>query len=103
MHLRGDNFDWVDRADEPGVRVKHLGSFTEKAVGASAMRLEAGARHRIEAQPQLRLLFVLDGTGSVAPGQLYSRHSAIELLAGEALNLQADTATEAVLMALPRF
>lgn len=103
VHLRGDNFDWTALADAPGVHVKHLGSFTEKAVGASALRLAAGASHRIEAQPQLRLLFVLDGSGLAAPGQPFSRHTAIELLGGESLNLQAETATEAVLMALPRF
>ena len=103
VHLRSSSFDWQALADEPGVRVKHLGSFTEKAVAASALQLDAGACHRIEAQPQLRLLFVLDGTGMAAPGQAYSRHTAIELLAGEAISLQADTATEVVLMALSRF
>lgn len=103
VHVRDQNFDWQPVAGTEGVKVKQLGRFTERDIGAQALRIEPGHSLSLAAMPQLQLVFIKTGSGRFGNGEAWSRHSAIELAAGEAATMTADTLTEAVVMALPRF
>jgi hypothetical protein len=103
VHVREPNFEWQSVAGAPGAATKQLGSFTEKGVGARAVRVGAGSSLTLEALPQLQIVFIKDGTGQFGNGEAWSRHTAVELAAGESATMNASTDTEAVVLALTRF
>jgi len=93
-------FRWTGAA-RPGVWRRFLGSFSERAVAAEMLRLEPGAALAVGAAHAIRLLFVLDGQGSLAEHAL-ARHFAVHLDAGEGAELKAGAAgMELLLFTLP--
>jgi hypothetical protein len=104
VHMRAQGFAWVDAPGAPGVAVKHLGTFTERGVTASLVRIAPDASYALPALPrQGRLLFVREGSGRLGATDAYQRYTAVHAGADEPLALHAQTATEVLVLALPRF
>lgn len=102
VHFRESNFEWLPVADTPGVQCKDIGSFTERGVAVSFLRLEAGARHVLAAAPQTQILFVKQGEGRIGDDRHWSQHTAAHLDPGEGAALRATTLSELMVLRLPR-
>lgn len=102
-HFRAAHIPWQPLADQTGVAVKSLGVFSERDIAIGGLRLDAGARFTLPPDSRDRLVFFTEGSGTIAGQGPWARRSAIHLEAGESLPLQAGTATEALVLALPRF
>ena len=102
IHFRERNFGWQALADTPGVAIKRIGSFTECDVGVQFLRLDAGASYTLPAWRQKQLVFVKNGTGSFGTGDEWFEHTAVDLPAGESVEMTATTPSEAVILFLPR-
>jgi hypothetical protein len=87
--------DWQD--DAPGVRVGRFGAFKGGA-GASLVQLDAGAVREIDGPA---VLFVVSGDGTIGDETIAAQAS-IEIEAGQAAVLRADTPLAVLLMQLPR-
>ena len=103
VHFRAGQVPWHPLADQPGVSVKSLGVFTERDIAIGGLRLEAGARMPLPADTRQRLVFFTGGQGTIEGQGTWMPRSAAHIEAGEAITLHAETATEAVVLALPRF
>ncbi len=103
VHFREPNFKWQPINGNPGVATKDIGSFTEKGIKVCFIQLQPGASHTLPAVPQQQLLFVRTGTGSLASGDKWLDHTAIDIPANESTTLQASTLTEAMVLLFPRF
>ena len=97
-----ENYAWEEDAAQPGVARRHLGTFTERHVELSTLRLGAGASCAMPARTGVRVYFALSGTGS-AGDQAYRALSAWETAPGEPLTLRADTPSEIFVAGLPIF
>jgi quercetin dioxygenase-like cupin family protein len=103
VHFRAANLPWIEVPGQPRVQWKELGSFTERNVRLGCLRLDAGATFSAEPQPQEQIVFVTEGSGRFGSGETWSRYTAAHLAANEAPSMTADTATEALVLFLPRF
>jgi hypothetical protein len=97
-----ENYGWEEDAAQPGVARRHLGTFTERHVELSVLRLAAGAACAMPARPGARVFFVFGGAGQ-AGDQPYRAHSAWQTAPGEALTLRADAPSEIFVAGLPIF
>ena len=102
VHFRERNFEWQAVKGQPGVADKQIGSFTEKGVAVFCVRLDTDARYTLPAARQTQLVFIKHGTGKFASGDPWFQHTAVHVCAGESLDMQASTLTEAVVLLLPR-
>lgn len=103
VHFRAAHIPWQPLADQPGVSVKSLGVFSERNIAIGGLRLEAGTRFTLPADTRDRLVFFIDGAGSLGGHGHWARHSGVHLEAGESLSLKADSASEALILAMPQF
>jgi hypothetical protein len=116
LHLTGGNLSYAPAAyktpivmrpaalswlasSEAGVAVKPIGVFPHRGLSIDGWRLEPGARHRLAAVPDLRLLFVIDGTGAIGTTAL-RRWSAVRLMPGEDAELQSTSRLELLELAV---
>ncbi len=102
VHFRETNFEWLPEEAQPGVARKDIGHFTERGVGVSFLRLDAGAHFALPALPQTQILFVKSGEGRLGDAGIWSQHTAAHVDAGETAALHATTASEIMVLCLPR-
>lgn len=103
VHFRAGNVPWQPLADHAGVHLRELGRFSERDIHLYTLKLEAGATYAMPQVGQERLLFVLRGSGRFGGGGEWLKHSAAHLQADETCELQAQEATELLVLTLPRF
>ncbi len=92
--MRPESFSWAPA--DAGVRRRPLGLFSERGVGLEMLAVDASARWVLPAGADRRLIFVTEGR---AGDGIYRRHSAILLDPGDSLAVDAETATELLLIA----
>jgi hypothetical protein len=100
--MNPDGFSWQQEGDDPKVQLKRLGTFTERGTAAALVKVGSGASHAFEPERVIRLLFVTEGEGQVEGGSLTAR-DAVELQAGEQLDLVATSDITVLVMTLPGF
>lgn len=100
--IRHTGFAWQPDPERPGVARKHLGSFTERDIAVTLLRLDAGVACVLPPSAQGRLLFCCAGEGDIEPAEGWSLHTALHLAPGEAPALRARTVTEFLMLQLPR-
>ncbi len=93
--------DWQALADQPGVRARHLASFTEKDVRLSQVAQAAGAVWQVDARHAPSLLFALAGEGRASNAADWRTWTAIDIPAGESPRLQATADTVWFRLVLP--
>ena len=93
-----ERFNWIPVA--PDVARKFLGSFSEREAWVEMVRLKPGAHWSSVRSDARRLLFVVEGAGHCGPGG-YGRYDAIQVEAGEALDIVAGGETRLFVMGLP--
>ncbi len=103
VHFRAGQVPWQALDDSPGVATRFLGVFTERDIAIGGLRLDAGAKLNLPADTRDRLVFFTEGEGTVRGQGSWRARSAMQVDAGETTTLQASTATEALVLALPRF
>lgn len=101
IHFREKNFEWQALPENPGVRAKDIGRFTERGVGVHFIQLDAGARYTLPAQQQKQLLFFKSGSGQLGMNDEWSRHTAVDIAAGEFVQMHATTPSEALVLLFP--
>lgn len=99
VFIEPDGFVWTADPDQPGVRVKALGEFTERRTRLALYSLEPGATLPLADRS---LYFVIDGSGDV-DGTPIRRHTTIHLKAGERSEARAGALCELLHIGLPRF
>jgi hypothetical protein len=97
-----DSFEWETDRAEPGVARRHLGSFTERRVALSIVRLDAGAVAMLPVRPGTRLYFALSGDGA-AGDRPYRAHSAWSTEPNEPVSIRANAPSEIFVAGLPIF
>lgn len=102
VHFRESNFEWLPVQGQPGVACKDIGHFTERGVGVTFLRLDAGARHVLPALQQTQILFVKSGEGRIGSDGTWSQHTAVHVDAGESPELEATSTSEVLVLRLPR-
>ena len=91
-------FHWLPVT--PGVERKFFGAFSERAVWIEMIRIAPGATWSSTDARAKRLAVVLSGTGRAA-GNALGELTALEVEAGEPLQLRAETAMEFFFIGLP--
>lgn len=94
--MHSDRFGWRPVADQPCVEERVLGSFTDIDIGISFVRIAAGAIHRVSGHS---VLYVVNGEGDGV--EQWTSETAMEVEAGEALDLKARAPTEIFAIRLP--
>jgi hypothetical protein len=85
-------FTWIPDATQPGVSIKHLGTFTEREVKIAFVKLDAGASFVLGNEPAREMVYLAEGTLAV-DGTDYGPRTAMSTARDE--SPQALTATEA--------
>jgi hypothetical protein len=93
-----EGFDWVPVAGEPGVSEKLMGVFSERQTGASFLKLDPGASHRVAGNRDI--YFVIGGKGTVGD-DTYGASTAVFLDRGETASFTAEDETEILHFSLP--
>ena len=100
--MRPQNFDWQE-TDQRGLSAKALGSFTERRIEVSLLKLEPGARAKVAARPGRQVGFITSGTGR-AGGSDVRQYSAFSLDVDESAELKSPkVGMEILLLGLPIF
>ncbi|GGA68731.1 hypothetical protein GCM10011490_19050 [Pseudoclavibacter endophyticus] len=105
--MQPERFRYVADPDQPGVAEKHLGTFTERRLGVSILRIDEGSTASIEAAPApATLFFVLSGTGTLTPAEGEARELAdryaFRMLPGDRAVVTAAARLELLQISLPR-
>jgi hypothetical protein len=100
--MNPDNFVWLADARQRGVSRKWLGTFTERQLHVSYVRIEPGATLRLEKYPAPQMLFVVTGAVSYQ-GKSYGLHTAFGLDAGESAEIASAEDNELLHIQLPLF
>jgi len=103
VHFRATHLPWVEVPGQRGVQRKALGSFTERHIALACLKLDANAVYTPAAAPQEQIVFITAGSGRFGSGDTWSRYTAAHVAANEAPTMTAMTATEALILFLPRF
>jgi hypothetical protein len=77
-----EHFNWLPVPDWPGVKRKHIGTYTERQFWVEFLKIEAGAEWISESETAKRLTVVLSGSGTVE-GTEIGKLAAIEADPGE--------------------
>lgn len=100
VYMKPSAFRWRAVAGNPKVVQKTLGIFSERLTTAEMFALEPGAALPLAADDAYRLLFVLDGTGTLDL-QPFDRHFGASLDPGETATLHATSALTLLSFTLP--
>ena len=100
--LNPENFAWVSVAGSSGVATRDLGRFHERGLSIAQFKLGAGTQHVFRSQPSQTLLFVEEGEGT-ANGQPILKHSAVRLLRGDSVAIEARAPMILFCLRLPCF
>jgi len=103
VHFRAANIPWMSVEDQPGASTKELGRFSERGIGITCLRLDAGALYSLPASDHERILFFNEGTGTFSSGETWATWDAAHLGNGEAPAMRAADATTAMVLTLPHF
>jgi hypothetical protein len=77
--IHPENFGWIP-VGEPGFELKHLGTFSERAINIGQIRGRRGARHLVDRHRAPELLFVERGAiRDVASGELLEAQTAFRV------------------------
>jgi len=96
-------FEWIPDPDTPGVSRRNLGTFTEKEVRISFIRLESGASIEFGTQPSTEILFIKDGRISHDGTELETLTAIGSAPEDHVETLTATEPTELFYMKLPTF
>jgi hypothetical protein len=97
-----EHFAWSPSDSEPGVSHRHLATFSERRTAVDFVRLDAGATHRLQPAPGIRLHFVVSGDVTTADGR-HGPRTALRIDPGEAPVYEATAETELFALTLPTF
>jgi hypothetical protein len=97
-----DKFVWLADPKQRGVSRKWLGTFTERQLHVSYLRVEPGEVLRVEKYPAPQILFVAKGAISLQ-GKTYGLHTAFGLEPGEHAEFTGIEANELMYLQLPIF
>lgn len=100
--MNPDNSTWLADAKQRGVSRKWLGTFTERQLHISYVRIAPGATLRVDRYPAPQMLFVVKGAVT-CQGKTHGLHTAFGLDAGEAAELLGAEANELLYIQLPVF
>jgi len=103
LHMHEAHFAWMPIAGSPGTSTKRMGCFTERDIDIGFTFLEAGSTLVVPPSKQIRLMFVKEGTGSLGLQERWQNHTAIELPAGESIQLRASASSTLLTLNLPHF
>jgi hypothetical protein len=93
-------FNWLPVANAAGVERKFMGSFSERGVWVEMIRVQAGAEWTSAVPDATRLMVVLSGEGNVE-GRAIASLTALELMSGELLRLNARSEMTVFVIGLP--
>lgn len=93
--------EWVPSGDEPGVSVKHLGTFTERCTRVAFLRMEQGSAHAVGPSHRQLIRYVVEGR--VRCGDEVGAGTAILVEPGESLTLEASDPAVVYAVDLPSF
>lgn len=99
--MRPQNFEWQETG-QLGLAIKPLGSFTERHVEVSLLKLAAGVRARIASRPGRQVGFLTGGAGRLDGNEL-RQYSAFLLDPGENGEIESQGGMEILLIGLPIF
>jgi hypothetical protein len=100
--MKPQHFDWHDDAEQAGVSTKHLGTFSERQLEISMLRVAAGASARMAPRPSTQIGVVIAGTGRAGTHEL-RQHAAFSIEREEGALLTAVTELELLWVGLPIF
>ncbi|MGX7678315.1 hypothetical protein ACSMXN_05405 [Jatrophihabitans sp. DSM 45814] len=101
--MNPEHFGWTEDPSEPGVARRHLGTFTERDIRISFVRLNPGAEVRIGAEPSVEVCYVISGGVRYGTDE-YGALTAFSTTSTEsAQTLQATEDTKLFLVKLPTF
>ena len=98
--INPNNFQWLPVNTEGSIRSKTLGVFTERQTRAEMLRFEAAASHHFTAEPAIRLLFALSGSGKINDDE-WAEQTAMQIEPQESCEIHADGAAELLVLVLP--
>jgi hypothetical protein len=94
------HFNWLPVPDAPGVERKNFGSWTERAFWIEFIKIDAGAEWVSTTDAGRRLIVALSGAATVN-GTKISKLAAIQVEAGEKLQVSATEETVLYIVGLP--
>jgi hypothetical protein len=94
------HFNWLPVPDAPGVECKYFGSFSERAFWIEFIKIDAGAEWVSTTEAGRRLIVALSGAGTT-DGTKIGRLAAIQVEAGEKLQVDATEETVLYIVGLP--
>ena len=100
--MNPQHFDWQPDPAQRGVSRKWLGSFTERQLELCYVRVERGAKLRVEAHPAPQILFLVKGAVS-SQGTAHGEHTAFGLEPGESAELAGVEDNELLFIRFPVF
>jgi hypothetical protein len=100
--MKPDHFTWQDDPDQFAVSMKRLGTFSERQLEMSVLRVGAGASARIAPRHGTNIGVVLAGTGSIGAHEL-RLHAAFSLERDEGAVVTSTSELEVLLVGLPVF
>ncbi len=96
------SYDWIETGT-PGVYSKLLGTFTEREIKMSFIKVEAGATYNTGSRSQLDVLFMSKGNITI-DGKTYGDKTALELLPSDApVDIKANEESLFFVVTLPKF
>jgi hypothetical protein len=96
------NYAWEPDAKQDGVSHRHLGTFTERHIELSLLRIRAGRTCLLPSRGGRRLHFALGGAGTAADLP-YRKLSAWSTAPGETVAMKAEVESEIFVLGLPIF
>jgi hypothetical protein len=100
--MKPKNFDWRDLAGQPDASIKRLGTFSERQIEISMLRIAASGSALIGSRPGTQIGIVIAGTGRIGESELRP-HAAFSLDRNERAVLTAVEEIEMLLVGLPIF
>jgi hypothetical protein len=98
VNIEPENFAWVDV--EPGVKIKELGSFSERQTRLAMLWLEGSTTYQLPVPGQTTMLFVTSGSGT-ADGQEVGERDSMLLQPGEAGTVGTTSEIEFFILGFP--
>jgi hypothetical protein len=100
--MKPRHFAWHAAPQQPDVSIKRLGSFTERQLEISMLRVAAGVRARIASRHGTQIGVVISGRGHIGEHELRP-HAVFSLGRDEGATLTAIAELELLLVGLPIF
>ncbi|MGH8778826.1 hypothetical protein [Paraburkholderia sp.] len=102
IHLHPHGFAWQEINDDDRVLIKPLGTFTERSIELSQVKLASGAIYEFPLRAGIRLVYALEGEGG-CNGRTWTKGTAIEIAADECARFVATRESLLFVHGLPIF